>query len=148
MPTFLSILAEVAKNDNSVIQRQLWLLRNHPELTRAQVYDQARKEFYELRLQEEVRRQVAKEEAMATGAYFGKSLLEIGMEFEEKEYERWRFWAEQKAALLEQSKAAGSMAITDDDTSVSAESKQELEQEPRGEVEGAENPNNAALNVI
>lgn len=61
-----------------------------------EAYDQARKEFYALRLQEDVERRVAKEEALATGAYFGKSALEIGMGLEDKQYERWRSWASKR----------------------------------------------------
>lgn len=77
-----------------------------PGITSAQAYDQARKEFYDLRLQEDVERRVAKEEAMSTGAYFGKSALEIGMELEDKEYERWKEWAMKEVTLLEQRQAA------------------------------------------
>ena len=62
-------------------------------MTRAQAYDQARKEFYALRLQQDVERRVAKEEAMSTGAYFGKSALEYGMQLEDKEWNVWRQWA-------------------------------------------------------
>ncbi|MCJ1424152.1 mitochondrial ribosomal small subunit component [Sticta canariensis] len=76
----------------SVVQRQLWLIENQ-NISRGKAYEQARKEFYALRLQEDVERRVAKEEALATGAYFGKSAVEIGMELEDKEYERWRDWA-------------------------------------------------------
>ena len=125
---------------DSVIQRQLWLLRNHPRLTRAQVYDKARKEFYELRLQEEVRRQVAKEEAMATGAYFGKSLLEIGMEFEDKEFWRWKEWTGRQIVRMEQRQAAGPMSISPSNTEPELEQDAVLaEEEPEGEEEVAEN---------
>lgn len=135
----LVIFIKVAES-NSVIQRQLWLIRNHPELTRAQVYDQARKEFYELRLQEEVRRQVAKEEAMATGAYFGKSLIDIGMDLEDQEYGRWREWAERQIVLAEQRAAAGNLRVSAD----GAESEEEPEpevglEENEGEEETAKN---------
>lgn len=130
---FLSISAKIAKS-HSVIQRQLWLLRNYPELSRAQVYDQARKEFYGLRLREEVRRQVAREEAMATGAYFGKSAIEIAMELENKEYERWKAWTEKQLVLIEIRQAAGPTRITDDSTEPGSE------QEPEGGEEMAENP--------
>lgn len=77
-----------------------------PGITSAQAYDQARKEFYDLRLQEDVERRVAKEEAMSTGAYFGKSALDIGMELEDKEYEKWKEWATKEVALAEQRQAA------------------------------------------
>ena len=90
----------------SVVQRQLWLRHNKPGITHAQAYDQARKEFYDVRLQEDVERRVAKEEAMSTGAYFGKSALEIGMELEDKEHERWKRWATKEIAVAEQRQAA------------------------------------------
>lgn len=86
----------------SVVQRQLWLRRNVPGISSAQAYDQARKEFYELRLQEDVERRVAKEEATSTGAYFGPSLLDIGMELEDKEHEKWKRWAQGEIQLREQ----------------------------------------------
>ena len=77
-----------------------------PGIKPAQAYDQARKEFYDLRLQEDVERRVAKEEAMSTGAYFGKSALDIGMELEDKEHEKWKEWATKEVALAEQRQAA------------------------------------------
>lgn len=75
-------------------------------ITPAQAYDQARKEFYEMRLQEEVERRVAKEEAISTGAYFGPSILDIGMQLEDKEYENWKAWAQKEVEMLEQRNAA------------------------------------------
>jgi small subunit ribosomal protein S23 len=56
-------------------------------------YDQARKEFYKLRLEEDVERQVLREEALYVGAYFGKSHIDIGMELEEKQWQKWKTWA-------------------------------------------------------
>lgn len=90
----------------SVIQRQLWLQYNVPNISRAQAYDMARKEFYDLRLQEDIERRVAKEEAMSTGAYFGPSQIEIGMELENKEFERWKQWAQKQVELQQQTSAA------------------------------------------
>ena len=91
---------------DSVIQRQLWLLYNVPNISRAQAYDMARKEFYDLRLQEDIERRVAKEEAISTGAYFGPSQLEIGMELENKEFERWKRWAQKQVEIQQQTSAA------------------------------------------
>ncbi|KAI9828577.1 MAG: hypothetical protein M1819_006569 [Sarea resinae] len=90
----------------SVIQRQLWLLHNVAEMTQAKAYDQARHEFYEVRHQEDVERRVAQEEALATGAYFGKTALEVGMELEDKAYEDWKEWAVKEIAAVEQAKSA------------------------------------------
>ncbi|KAL5345989.1 mitochondrial ribosomal small subunit component [Pseudogymnoascus australis] len=93
-------------NGESVIQRQLWLLKNEPNMTSAKAYDQARKEFYAIRHEEDVERRVAKEEALATGAYFGKSMLEIGMELEDKTYESWKEWAAKEVEIIEQQRSA------------------------------------------
>lgn len=109
-------------NISSVIQRQMRLMHDEPSISPAQAYDQARKEFYELRLQEDVERRVANEEAEATGAYFGKSMLEIGMELEDKVFEEWKEWAAGEVLLMEQKQAAmytgldnESMATSPDD---------------------------------
>ena len=84
----------------------MWLLKNVHNMTKAGAYDQARKEFYKLRLHEDVRRRVAKEEALATGAYFHKSTLEVGMEIEDKQYEEWKKWAIKQVNELELRKNA------------------------------------------
>jgi small subunit ribosomal protein S23 len=49
---------------------------------------------------------VAKEEALSTGAYFGKSTLEIGMELEDQAYEEWKAWATKEVELNTQRKDA------------------------------------------
>ncbi len=104
----------------SVVQRQLWLMHNLPGMTRNQAYDTARKEFYQLRQQEEVERRVAKEEALWTGAYFGKGALEIGMELEDETYEKWKAWAlkEIEAINLERSSAYTTAGAESEDTVV------------------------------
>lgn len=90
----------------SVVQRQLWLLQKNPSLTRSEAYDKARKEFYDLRLQEDVERRVAREEAIATNANFGKSALDVGMDLEDAEFERWKSWAIKEAEMQNQKQAA------------------------------------------
>ncbi|KAE8144842.1 37S ribosomal protein S25, mitochondrial [Aspergillus avenaceus] len=90
----------------SVVQRQLWLLNNVPDMTKSAAYDIARREFYRLRLQEDIERRVAAEEAEATGATFGPTRLEIGMELENQEYERWKTWAKTESQVQEQKAAA------------------------------------------
>jgi small subunit ribosomal protein S23 len=62
-------------------------------MTSSKAYDQARKEFYASRHQEDIERRVAKEEALAVGAYFGLSQLEVGMKLEDEMYEGWKAWA-------------------------------------------------------
>ncbi|KAL5362305.1 37S ribosomal protein S25, mitochondrial [Aspergillus floccosus] len=90
----------------SVVQRQLWLLNNVPDMTKSAAYDIARREFYRLRLQEDIERRVAAEEAESTGATFGPTRLEIGMELENQEYERWKQWAKMEAQIQEQRAAS------------------------------------------
>lgn len=75
-------------------------------MTKSAAYDIARREFYRLRLQEDIERRVAAEEAEATGAVFGPTRLEIGMDLENKEYERWKEWAKLQVQLSDQRMAA------------------------------------------
>lgn len=108
-------------NGESVVQRQMWLMKNVPDMSKAMAYDQARQEFYDERLQEDVERRVAKEEAAATGAYFGKSMLQTGMELEDKEYERWKAWATNQVAVEEQKHASAYTGVDDSSASISGD---------------------------
>ena len=85
-----------------MVQRQLWLMEN-AQMSKEGAYDQARKEFYLLRQREEIEQRIAVEEARMVGAYFGKSLLRVGMELEDKAYEKWKAWA---AAEIQKAKVA------------------------------------------
>lgn len=96
----------------SVVQRQMWLME-HADLSRNAAYDQARKEFYALRQEEEMERRVAREEAGHVGAYFGKNRLEVSMDIENKEWESWKAWA----AIQVQTKANVTTEITFDQPS-------------------------------
>lgn len=89
-----------------MVQRQLWLLNNVPDMTKSEAYDIARREFYRLRLQQDIERRVAAEEAEATGAVFGPSQQDIGMELESQEYERWKEWARLEAQIQNQRAAS------------------------------------------
>jgi small subunit ribosomal protein S23 len=75
-------------------------------MSNAQAYDIARREFYALRHEEEVERRIAREEASWTGAYFGKSAIEVGMELEDKTYESWKAWATREAEAIDLQKNA------------------------------------------
>lgn len=97
---------DVKPTTPSVTRRQLWLRHNEPKLSKAEAYDQARKEFYKIRLLEDTERRVAREEALYTGAQFGPSAMEIGMKLEDAEYERWKVWAVKQVELTEQKRAA------------------------------------------
>lgn len=111
----------------SVVRRQLWLQNNEPTISKTEAYDKARKEFYKIRLLEDTERRVAREEALYTGAQFGPSATEIGMELEDAEFERWKVWAEKQVEMLQQKQAA---MYTGTDTGDSSEADS-------GELEGA-----------
>lgn len=104
-------------------------------MSKAKAYDQARQEFYDERLHEDVERRVAKEEAMATGAYFGKPMLQIGMELEDKEYERWKTWATNEMTAQEQKRGSAYTGVDNPSTSVSGDDL-EMEAGP-GELEAS-----------
>lgn len=98
---------ELAKLDESATQAE----RNRAsdracERARDQSYDQARKELYLVRHDHEIELRVAREEALAMGAYFGKTTQEVGMELENRTFDHWRKWAEEEAVVLEQSRAS------------------------------------------
>ncbi|KAL5342572.1 mitochondrial ribosomal protein S25 [Aspergillus crustosus] len=98
----------------SVVQRQLWLLNNVPDMTKSAAYDIARREFYRLRLQEDIERRVAAEEAEATGAIFGPSRRDIGMQLENQQWEIWKSWAMTEAQIVEQKAVTAPTEATED----------------------------------
>jgi small subunit ribosomal protein S23 len=101
-------------------------------MTRSQAYDAARKEFYALRHEEEVERRVAKEEALWTGAYFGKGALEVGMELEDKTYESWKEWATKEVEAIGRQRDAAYTGVGtgDDDDAIVTEVAADTEREP------------------
>lgn len=105
-------------------------MNNVPDISKSEAYDVARREFYRLRLQEDIERRVAAEEAEATGAVFGPTQLEIGMELENQEFEHWKEWAKLEAQLQNQRAASFSGAPNPG----AEESKDDLE-DPAEEVQ-------------
>ncbi|KAM0711484.1 hypothetical protein Q7P35_000850 [Cladosporium inversicolor] len=103
-------------NGESVVQRQSWLMRNGG-LTEAAAYDKARKELYKTRHAREIESRIAKEEARAYGAFFGKSALEVGMDLEDVQYANWVEWAKKENMMLQNQK---SNAYTGDEAEQSA----------------------------
>jgi len=97
-----------------VVQRQLWLMENHPDLSTDQAYDIARKEFYALRQEEAIEQRISQEEARMVGGYFGKSTLQVGMEQEDRSYERWKNWAAQQMSLKESAQANAVQSFGED----------------------------------
>jgi small subunit ribosomal protein S23 len=81
-------------------------LNNVPDISKSTAYDIARREFYRLRLKEDIQRRVAAEEAAAYGAEFGPSYMDIGMKQESEQYDKWVAWARNQAQILGQRTAA------------------------------------------
>jgi small subunit ribosomal protein S23 len=103
-------------NGESVVQRQLYLLHNVPDISASQAYDIARKEFYAYRLREDIERRVAAEEAGGVGADFGKSLNQKSIELEDQMYDDWERWSRQKVMENMQKSAAFSGQMLDTGT--------------------------------
>jgi small subunit ribosomal protein S23 len=89
-----------------VVQRQLHLLQTELGLTIDQAYDKARKEFYDIRRQEDIQRRIAAEEAENSGAYFGPSILQWSMQIENKQYDDWEEWSRKSVVEQMQRNAA------------------------------------------
>lgn len=75
----------------SVVQRTLYLISSgaYQPQDWLKAYDQARVEFYRLRMREEAETQVAAEEAAMFGSVFGKSYIQHGVEQEQKVIDKW-----------------------------------------------------------
>lgn len=91
-------------------------------MTKTKAYDIARREFYRLRLRQEIEQRVAAEEAEATGAVFGPRMLDVSMGLEDKVFEDWKAWAKTQAQVLDQKAAAfvgaPEAALPTDDNSI------------------------------
>lgn len=84
----------------SVVQRQAYLMSTG--IPSATAYDTARKELYRVRHANEIEARVAKEEALAVGAFFAPGPLEHGMKLEDQQYEAWKEWAKTETEALKQ----------------------------------------------
>ena len=109
-----------------MIQRQNWLLR-HTNLSNAAAYDQARKELYRIRHFRETEQRVAREEALSTGAFFGKGPLEIGMQLEDAAYEGWREWAKLQTIALKQMETADYTGLEAEESALEIEVEDQAE---------------------
>lgn len=83
--------------------------------SKVDAYDAARKEFYDLRMEQDIERRVAEEEARAVGATFGMSYMEIGIELEGKALEAWKVKAHQLLTLKRGRAAAFSGGSADEE---------------------------------
>ncbi|KAK3486391.1 mitochondrial ribosomal protein S25 [Neurospora crassa] len=113
--------------NDSVVQRQLWLMENQG-MTKQEAYDKARHEFYKLRQLEQMERRIAVEEARMVGGYFGKDLLTVGMELENKTYESWKKWATTEIARQESARASMYTNVVDNSALEESEEEELLAQ--------------------
>lgn len=76
----------------SVVQRTVWLLEKENKKGKGgllEAYDQARFEFYRLRMEEEMNSQVSKEESGMYGAIYPSTNIEWGLEQEQEHLDIW-----------------------------------------------------------
>jgi small subunit ribosomal protein S23 len=92
----------------------------HKDMSETAAYDKARKEFYRYRHAREVEDRVAREEALAMGAFFGPGPLEIGMKLEDVYYENWKEWAIKEAQALKQLTQSAYSGIEEEEDDLSA----------------------------
>ncbi|CAD0094753.1 unnamed protein product [Aureobasidium vineae] len=93
--------------------------------TKAGAYDKARKEFYDVRHTQDIERRVAREEALWTGAEFGPSPLDVGMQLEDQKYEEWREWAAKEIMAIKQLSGSSARA-GDQDALLDVDSDQDV----------------------
>lgn len=76
----------------SVVQRTLWLLQNNQKKGKRglfEAYDQARYEFYRLRMEEEMSLTVSREESSMFGAIYPSTNIEHGLKREQEFIDVW-----------------------------------------------------------
>ncbi|KAL3233401.1 Small ribosomal subunit protein mS23 [Nakaseomyces bracarensis] len=98
----------------NVVQRTLYLLKNsvHDNITDA--YDQARLEFYRVRIQQELEEQVAAEEAEMFGSVFGPTAIEHGLMKEQEVVAKWKQDAELQTEFMSAKQENASKAAGED----------------------------------
>lgn len=74
----------------SVVQRTLYLLGQDRSRSMLEAYDQARYEFYRVRMQQEMEESVAVEEAAMLGSVFGKDTIEYHLDREQQVIDKWK----------------------------------------------------------
>lgn len=117
------------------------------KLSKDEAYDKARKELYSQRHYDEVEARIAREEAMHTGAWFGKNRNEIGMELENATFDKWKVWAKQQVVEMEQARNAAYSGLGGQTTpdELSAPQEEHRDGEPlntAADILGSSIPNN------
>ena len=74
----------------SVVHRWLYLVKNKKFDNIIDSYNQARFEFYRIRMQQELEEQIAQEEAEMFGSVFESSAIQYGIEQEQRVIDQWK----------------------------------------------------------
>ena len=115
-----STLDQLSKklDGESVVQRTIYLLENEPKYAKSKswlaAYDQARLEFYRLRIRQDTQAKIAAEEAVMYGAVFGKSFIEKGVEKEQAYIEKWKVEALEATKAKQARNASPSAAVVEE----------------------------------
>lgn len=112
----------------SVVQRTLFLLKSGLQNELLHAYDQARFEFYRLRMQEEIEQQVSSEEAEMFGSVFRSNTLEFGVAREQKVIDAWKRKAIQQTELMSARKSNPSASWSSESEEANNEEKPEVEE--------------------
>lgn len=114
----------------SVVQRTLHLFKNKNYGNLINAYDQARFEFYRLRMQQEIEEQVAQEESEMFGSVFGPSSMDYGIEREQKVIDTWKKKAIAETEILAAKSAnpSESWSNTEHPDKKTSESEQDYEE--------------------
>lgn len=102
-------------NGESVVQRTLYLLERNRNRTMLDAYDQARFEFYRIRMQQEMEENVALEEAEMLGSVFGKDSIEHNLNKEQQVIDNWKENVIMQDEVITSRRAAPSQSWDDTD---------------------------------
>lgn len=123
-----STLDQISKklDGESVVQRTLYLLKNDEKYANSEnnwlpAYDQARLEFYRLRIRQDTQTKIAMEEATMFGAVFGKSYIEKGVEKEQEYIEKWKTEALEETKIRQARMVSPSAILEEEEETVQPE---------------------------
>lgn len=88
----------------SVVQRTLYLMQKESKVLE-DAYDQARFEFYRVRIEQDIEDEVSREENEMFGAVYNPGPLSHGVKQEQVVIDKWKVEAEELSAIAEASKS-------------------------------------------
>ncbi|AMD20522.1 HDL222Wp [Eremothecium sinecaudum] len=89
----------------SVVQRTLFLMKSDSSIKILDAYEQARFEFYSIRMRQELEEQIAQEEAQMYGSIFKSTAIDHGVEKEQKVIDKWKIKALEEVDILSAKRA-------------------------------------------